>query len=107
MKNIINYKGYQISPVELENTLQSLTNVDDAAVVGITRESDSEEIPVAFVVLASGSTATAAEIMDAANRLLASYKRIRKLHLLPEIPKSSSGKSDRKKLLDTIQIPLI
>lgn len=107
LKNIINYKGYQISPVELENTLQSLTNVDDAAVVGITRESDSEEIPVAFVVLASGSTATAAEIMDAANRLLASYKRIRKLHLLPEIPKSSSGKSDRKKLLDTIQIPLI
>lgn len=103
LKNIINYKGYQISPVELENTLQALNTVVDAAVVGITRKSDLEEVPVAFVVVTPGSMVTATEIMEAANLHLASYKRIRKVHLLSEIPKLPSGKPDRKKLIRTIQ----
>lgn len=104
MKCIIKYKGYQISPIELEEALRSLAPVNDAVVVGVPRATDLEEVPTAFVSLAPGSTATSEEIKQEVNLQLARYKRISAVHILPEIPHTPAGKPDRKKLIRWLQV---
>jgi 4-coumarate--coA ligase 3 len=99
LKNIINYRGYQVSPLELEDALLSLDAVHDAVVVGVVRDLDSEEVPIAFVVVSDELTVTPQEVIDQANEQLANYKRIRGICLLREIPRLHSGKVDRRRLL--------
>lgn len=99
LKNIINYRGYQVSPSELEHALLSLGYVHDAVVVGVVRDVDSEEVPIAFAVVSDQLTVTPQEVIDQANEQLANYKRIRGICLLRKIPRLHSGKVHRKRLL--------
>lgn len=69
VKELIKYKGYQVSPSEIETVLLSHPAVKDAAVAGKPDERNGE-VPVAFVVKQPGAKITAEDIQEFVKREL-------------------------------------
>ncbi|XP_076652046.1 luciferin 4-monooxygenase [Halictus rubicundus] len=102
LKELIKYKGHQVSPAEIEALIQSRNDVKDAAVVGVPNP-ESGEVPMAFVVREQGSQVTAAEIIDFTNRNLAPQKWLRGgVKFVDAIPKTPSGKIIRRELQNLV-----
>jgi acyl-CoA synthetase (AMP-forming)/AMP-acid ligase II len=97
IKELIKYKGYQVAPAELEGVLLTHPTIADAAVIGIPDE-QAGEIPKAFVV--SSAPLTTEEVTAFVAERVASYKKIRAVELVEEIPKSPSGKILRRVLIE-------
>jgi len=96
-KDIIKYKGYTIAPAELENVLCMHPSVKECAVVG-KQEPMVGEIPVAYIVLKEGHQPTETEIVQFCEQKQAPYKKVREVHFVKEIPKTSVGKVLRRLL---------
>lgn len=96
LKELIKYKGFQIAPAELEAALISMEGLNDAAVIGRPDE-EAGEVPVAFIVVGDGGPDEAA-IHANFKANLASYKQLKEIHFVEEIPKSASGKILRRLL---------
>jgi acyl-CoA synthetase (AMP-forming)/AMP-acid ligase II len=99
LKELIKYKGFQVPPAELEAVLLRHPDVTDAAVVGLPDE-EAGEIPVGYVTLRPGASASPAEILQFVTSQVAGYKQIRRLEVIEAIPKSPSGKILRRILRD-------
>ena len=97
VKELIKYKGYQVAPAELEALLISHPAIADAAVIPSPDE-EAGEIPMAFVVLKEPMSE--ADIMAFVADNVAPHKKIRKLALVDEIPKSAAGKILRRVLVE-------
>lgn len=100
-KEMINYKGFQIAPAELEGVISSNPNIDDVAVVGLYQEHMVTEVPVAYVVPRSGRATEGLEeeVQEWVAKRVADYMRLRGGVRITEcIPKSVSGKILRKEL---------
>ena len=97
VKELIKFKGFQVAPAELEALLVTHPAIGDAAVIPIPDE-EAGEIPKAFCVL-SGET-TPDEIMEFVAGKVSSYKKVRQVEIVDEIPKSASGKILRRVLVD-------
>jgi acyl-CoA synthetase (AMP-forming)/AMP-acid ligase II len=97
LKELIKYKGYQVAPAELEAILLAHPAVADAAVIASPDE-EAGEVPKAFVVLRS--EATAEELIAFVATRVAPYKRVRRLEVIAQIPKSASGKILRRVLIE-------
>lgn len=69
----------------------------DAAVIGLPDE-EAGEIPVGYVVLTTGATASTEEILRFVAGEVAHYKQIRRLEVIDVIPKSAAGKILRREL---------
>jgi len=98
LKELIKYKGFQVPPAELEAILLAHPKVADAAVIGIP-EDEAGEIPKGFVVLRDPGV-TPDELMAFVAEKVAPHKKIRRLEVVEEIPKSASGKILRRVLKD-------
>jgi long-chain acyl-CoA synthetase len=96
MKDMLLYKGYNVYPRELEELLAAQEGVLAAAVVGRPDESVGE-LPVAFVVPASGQV-SAGDLMAAVNEQVVAYKRLRDVYLVDQIPVSAAGKVLKREL---------
>ncbi len=99
IKELIKYKGFQVPPAELEGLLLTHPAVADAAVIGIP-DPECGEIPKAFITLKPGQEATAEEIQEFVAGQVATYKQVRLLEFIDEVPKSASGKILRRELRD-------
>lgn len=99
IKELIKFKGFQVPPAELEGLLLTHPAIADSAVIGIP-DPECGEIPKAFVTLKPGAEATAEEIQEFIAGQVATYKQVRLLEFIPEIPKSASGKILRRELRD-------
>ena len=100
LKELIKYKGFQVPPAELEAVLLRHPDVADAAVIGLP-DDEAGEIPVGYVVLRPGATASPAEIMRFVAGDVAHYKQLRRLEVIDAIPKSAAGKILRRVLRDS------
>lgn len=94
LKEMIKYRGMQIAPAELEAVLISHPRVADAAVVG----SGAGEVPKAFVV--ANGEATADELMAFVAKRVAPHKRIHAVQFVDAKPKSPTGKTLRRVLVE-------
>ena len=99
VKELIKYNGFQVPPAELEALLITHPEVNDVAVIGIPDES-AGELPKAFVVRSPGSEVTAEDLQAFVAEHVDSYKHIRLVEFIDEIPKSASGKILRRLLRD-------
>ena len=99
VKELIKFKGFQVPPAELEALLITHPGVGDVAVIGVPDE-EAGELPKAFVVKAPGAEVTAEELQAFVKERVATYKQIRSVEFIDEIPKSASGKILRRFLRD-------
>ncbi len=95
LKELIKYKGFQVPPAELEALLLNHPTISDAAVIGIPDE-EAGEIPKAFVV--ATEPMTVADVQTFVAGQVATYKQVRIVEFVDEIPKSASGKILRRLL---------
>jgi len=95
VKELIKFKGFQVPPAELEALLINHPAVADVAVIGVADE-EAGELPKAFIVLKPDTSATADELMAYVAEHVATYKKIRMVEFIDEIPKSPSGKILRR-----------
>lgn len=100
VKELIKYNGFQVPPAELEALLITHPAVLDVAVIGIPDDS-AGELPKAFVVRAPGAEIDEDGVKEFVREHVASYKQIRLVEFVDEIPKSASGKILRRMLRDS------
>jgi acyl-CoA synthetase (AMP-forming)/AMP-acid ligase II len=97
LKELIKYKGCPVAPAELEAVLLTHPAVADAAVIPSPDE-EAGEVPKAFVV--TRAFATPEELMAYVAARVAPTKRVRRLEIIDQIPKSPSGKILRRVLVE-------
>jgi acyl-CoA synthetase (AMP-forming)/AMP-acid ligase II len=97
LKELIKVKGFQVAPAELEALIITHPKVADVAVIGV-HDDEAGELPKAFVTAAPGETITLDEIQALVSEHLVSYKQVRQLEVIDQIPKSAAGKILRKEL---------
>ncbi|CAN5344160.1 AMP-binding protein [soil metagenome] len=98
--DVFKSSDYRISPFELESVLLEHDAVAEAAVVP-TPDPIRLALPKAYVSLVSGiepSRDTALSIFQYVHARLAPFKRIRRIELVTELPKTISGKIRRVQL---------
>ncbi|ROZ84114.1 class I adenylate-forming enzyme family protein [Gordonia sp. OPL2] len=97
MKDQINVSGYKVWPREVEDVLYEHPAVLEAAVVGVPDDYQGESV-VAYVSVREGFTVSGAELIDFARDRLAAYKRPRRVEFVDDLPKTQTGKIQRRLL---------
>ncbi len=95
LKELIKYRGFQVPPAELEALLLQHPGVADAAVIPAP-DPNAGEVPKAFVVKTPGAELTEGELMSFVSERVPSYKKVRRVEFVEEIPRSLSGKILRR-----------
>ncbi len=94
---IVTASGLKIGPSEVEFVLLGHPCVAEAAYVGIDN-GYGEQIPTAFVVCKERNRVTEKELSDFCYERLANFKLPKRFEFVESIPKTASGKIDRKSL---------
>ena len=96
-KDMIVAAGYKVWPREVEDTLLRHPAVREAAVVGVPDEYRGETV-WAYVSLRPGAQATPGELAAFCREQMAAYKYPRRIEVLPDLPKTPTGKLLRREL---------
>ncbi|MFC3964034.1 acetate--CoA ligase [Nocardia jiangsuensis] len=104
--DVMNVSGHRISTAEVESALVGHSGVAEAAVVGATDETTGQGI-VAFVILTATTENTGDalvnELKAEVSREISPIARPREIHVVPELPKTRSGKIMRRLLRDVAE----
>jgi long-chain acyl-CoA synthetase len=100
-KEMIKVNAFQVAPAELEQALLGHADVADCGVFGVP-DDRTGEAPVAAVSLRPGADVSAGDLLDWVSERVASYKRLRRIYFVPEIPRTASGKILRRSLRETL-----
>ncbi len=105
--DVMNISGHRISTTEVESALVSHPSVAEAAVVGAADETTGQAI-VAFVILRLGmegadGTSLVAELRNHVATEIGPIAKPRQIMIVPELPKTRSGKILRRLLQDVAE----
>jgi acetyl-CoA synthetase len=104
--DVMNVSGHRISTTEVESALVSHPKVAEAAVVGATDPMTGQGI-VAFVILRAeagdGGDQVAVELRDHVAKEIGPIAKPRQILVVPELPKTRSGKIMRRLLRDVAE----
>jgi len=100
-KDMIITGGENVYSIEVENALYQHPAVLEAAVIGLPDARWGEAVTAA-VVLRPGHTADAAALVAFCRERIAAYKTPRMVHLLPELPRTGSGKIAKRVLRERL-----
>jgi acyl-CoA synthetase (AMP-forming)/AMP-acid ligase II len=90
-KDMLIVGGFNVYPAEVENTLLAHDAIGQVAVIGVPDERMGE-VPVAYVVPASGRSVVPDAIIGWARERLANYKVPRYVLAVSELPINATGK---------------
>ncbi|MBU1566931.1 MAG: long-chain fatty acid--CoA ligase [Proteobacteria bacterium] len=99
--DLIISSGENIYAAEVENAIEALPQVAEAAVVGMP-DTNRGEIAVAFVVLRKYHTLSAEALIGALKGRLASYKVPKRVFFTETLPKTGSGKVHKQEIKASI-----
>jgi acetyl-CoA synthetase len=105
--DVMNVSGHRISTAEVESALVGHAGVAEAAVVGATDEQTGQAI-CAFVILKAhhadlSQEDMVAELRAEVAREISPIAKPREIHVVPELPKTRSGKIMRRLLRDVAE----
>ncbi|TSE00590.1 acetate--CoA ligase [Skermania sp. ID1734] len=104
--DVMNVSGHRISTSEVESALVGHHKVAEAAVVGASDETTGQGI-VAFVILKSSAGEAADSLVNElkahVSRDISPIAKPREIHIVPELPKTRSGKIMRRLLRDVAE----
>jgi len=99
-KEMINVRGFNVYPREIEDLIYKYPETSEAAVVGVLHKHRGE-VPVAFVV--ANRSIKQRELIDYLRANLASYKVPLKIFFKDSLPKNSTGKILKRELQEEIK----
>jgi len=102
IKDMIIRGGANIYPAEIEEVLNTMPAVMDAAVVG-KLDKELGETVAAFIVLYDGEQASEADLQKYCKDKLASYKIPSTIIFMEDIPRTPTGKILKRKLRETLE----
>ena len=97
LKELIITGGFNVSPTEVEDTLQSHPDVESAAVVAMPRPRGGEDVAAA-VVLRADATLDVEGLRDYCRTRLAAYKVPKRIVQMDDLPRSLIGKVLRREV---------
>jgi acetyl-CoA synthetase len=103
--DVMNVSGHRLSTTEIESALVSHPSVAEAAVVGASDETTGQA-PVAFVILRSSAAAAediGTELRNHVSKEIGAIAKPRQVMIVPELPKTRSGKIMRRLLRDVAE----
>lgn len=95
LEDLINYNGMKVSSKEIEDVLTTHASVAEAIAFGVPHPIHGE-VPSAAVVLRSPAMQT--ELSALCRKLLSSFKCPKSNHIVPEIPRTATGKALRRQV---------
>jgi long-chain acyl-CoA synthetase len=99
LKEMINVRGLNVYPREIEELLYQNPKVKEAAVVGVP-DRHKGEVPKGFVVLKENESATEQEIIQYIRQRLAPFKVPKGIEFRLSLPKNTTGKILKRLLKD-------
>jgi acetyl-CoA synthetase len=104
--DVMNVSGHRLSTTEIESALVSHPKVAEAAVVGA-KDEDTGQAVCAFVILresaGDGGEDIVAELREHVAKEIGKIARPRQIMVVPELPKTRSGKIMRRLLRDVAE----
>ncbi|MDT0214012.1 acetate--CoA ligase [Rothia sp. ARF10] len=104
--DVMNVSGHRLSTAEIESALVSHPSVAEAAVVGASDETTGQAV-VAFVILRGGAEdhgdETVQELRNHVAKEIGPIAKPRQIMVVPELPKTRSGKIMRRLLKDVAE----
>jgi acetyl-CoA synthetase len=104
--DVMNVSGHRLSTTEIESALVSHPKVAESAVVGATDDTTGHAV-VAFVILreeaGDGGEEIVQELRDHVAKEIGKIARPRQIMVVPELPKTRSGKIMRRLLRDVAE----
>ncbi|MCK6065657.1 MULTISPECIES: long-chain-fatty-acid--CoA ligase [Microbacterium] len=101
IKELIITGGFNVSPTEVEDALQTHPDVAEAAVVALPRRDGGEDVAAA-VVLRPGAEFDVEGLRDYCRTHLATYKVPRRFVVVDELPRSLIGKVLRREVREKL-----
>ncbi|KAF7508316.1 hypothetical protein GJ744_009461 [Endocarpon pusillum] len=101
IKELINRGGEKISPIELDNLLVTFPPVAEAVSFAVPSEMYGQEVGV-VVVAKEGKQLSEKDIIDFVSSKTAKFKVPKRVWVQKEIPKTATGKVQRRKVADTM-----
>jgi len=98
-KEMVNVRGLNVYPREIEEVLYQNPKIKEAAVIGIP-DPHRGEVPKGFVVLQDNTQASEREIIQYLRQRLASYKIPKNVEFRRSLPKNTTGKILKRLLQD-------
>jgi benzoate-CoA ligase family protein len=98
--DLLKVGGIWVAPQEIEQCLAAHPDVTECAVIGY--EENGLQKPRAFVVLREGATADAASLQAHVKATLSPHKYPRDVRFVAELPRTGSGKVDRRALREVL-----
>ena len=102
----MNVSGHRLSTTEIESALVSHPKVAEAAVVGATDETTGQAV-CAFVILresaGDGGQEIVSELRNHVAKEIGAIAKPRQIMVVPELPKTRSGKIMRRLLRDVAE----
>ncbi len=98
--DVINVSGHRLGTKELENACLTVPEVAEAAVVPVTDEVKGK-VPEVYVSVPAGTKdtkAVAEKVIKACETIIGKIARPSKVHVVPDMPKTRSGKIMRRVL---------
>jgi long-chain acyl-CoA synthetase len=99
LKDMIITAGFNIYPAELERVIAEHPSVSMVAVGGVSDDLKGE-LAKAYIVRRKGAALGSEEVIEFCRSRLAAYKVPRAIQFVDDLPKTSSGKIMRRKLIE-------
>ena len=97
LKELINRSGEKISPLEIDEVLLSHPAIAEAVAFGTPHSTHGEE-PIAAVV--AKNSVTESDLISYCKEHLADFKCPRTIHIVDQIPRTATGKIQRRKVAE-------
>lgn len=98
MKDMISVSGFKISPIEVEEVLESNPTVSEALVVGEPDERTGEKV-VAYVIAPEQADIATEALQGHVREHLARYKVPREIYVVDQLPRNLLGKRIRQAMV--------
>jgi acyl-coenzyme A synthetase/AMP-(fatty) acid ligase len=96
--DMIKTSGYRVSPSEIEEIIYTSEFVKEAAAIGVEHLTLGQEILVVVSLNGNPADFDAKTLINLCKTQLPNFMIPTKIAVLPELPKNSNGKIDRKQL---------
>jgi acyl-CoA synthetase (AMP-forming)/AMP-acid ligase II len=95
--DLVKVSGEKVYPAEVETALEDVPGVDEAAVIAFPDEKHGARLQ-AFVQLKPGTTMTDSDLRSALRDLIEPFKVPRSFAIVDALPRTPTGKTDKKAL---------